>query len=294
MTLRIYQYVVTLAEESNFTKAAKKLYISQPSLSQIIRREEERLGFDLFNRTQNIITPTQLGLEYIKWAKIILNLSSKMHNRLECIAFNDTQIINIGILPECSAFILPKPLKQFREKFPNAIIKIVELSSNDLHEKLEDDDLDFIIGLTHPDSLKYISIPLYNEKIVLAMSNNYLSNTKPGTEVNLQSFEHCHFVLMNDGQFLNKVTYQLCQEAGFSPRISTICYNLETALHMVKAGVGVSLIPDLMIRLVEDIDYYPLKDIELKSQISIVYPRSNILSDHAKNLIDFIKKNVTR
>ncbi|WP_425538614.1 LysR family transcriptional regulator [Microaceticoccus formicicus] len=291
MKFNIYKYVLILAEERNFTKAAKRLYISQPSLSQIIMREEERLGMELFHRQRNSIVPTIIGEEYIKWAELILDIRNKMDKRLQAVSKSETYIINIGILPECSAFILPTPLKQFRELYPNTIVRILELSSNDLEDKLENDGLDFIVGLTHPDAIRFKNIPLYNETIVLAYSKYNPIINDALMEINLSDLEDIPFITMNEGQFLNKVTFNLCKEAGYLPKIVTECYNLETALHMVKAGVGVALIPDLMINLVDGIKGLNLKETKMNSQISIVFQREQYLSRQVLKLIDLIKYN---
>lgn len=136
MKYNILHYIITVSEEENFTKAAKKLYITQPSLSQIIKNEEDRLGVLLFERNRPI-TLTPAGHEYVLWARQVLALNKKMEIRLNEFSTNKISVIKIGILPECSAFILPIPLKEFRENNPDAIIQINELSNSDLQKVLK-------------------------------------------------------------------------------------------------------------------------------------------------------------
>ncbi len=280
------KYIVTLAETGNFTEAAKKLFIAQPSLSQIIKNEENNLGIIIFDRTKSPITLTDAGIEYVHWAKQILFLYENMEKRINDYADSRLNIIRIGILPEFSAFILPKPIKQFN---PNCLIKIKEYSSNDLKARLENGEFDFIIGLSHPDTYKYTNIRLYNERIVLAMANGFNGNREGKLEVDLKDYEDVPFIIMEEGQFLYKVTYDLCKDAGFVPKLAAECYNLETALRLVRAGVGVSIIPDLMTKILNEIIFYNIKGLTPKSEISIVYEKNQYLNKDARKLIKLFK-----
>ncbi|NLX61012.1 MAG: LysR family transcriptional regulator [Tissierellia bacterium] len=292
MNYNILRYVIMVAEERSFTKAAKKLYISQPSLSQIIKNEEEKLGITLFDRSSYPLTLTDAGKEYVHWARQILAVCENMERRLDDFSKRERIFLKIGILPEFSSFILSHPLKLFRERNPNSFVKIVERSSNELEKSLENYNLDFIIGLTHKDKYKYISEPLYDEKIVLAATSEFFPIDKSIKEVNLSDFSDAPFITMKEGQFLYNITHELCKESGFVPKIVVDCYNLETAMHLVKAGVGVALIPDLMTYVVGGLNYYNINLSTPESQISIVYDRSHYLTHQTRELIEHIKNNI--
>lgn len=294
MNYNILRYVITVAEERNFTRAAKRLYITQPSLSQTIKNEEERLGVILFDRSSSPLTLTDAGKEYVLWAKQVLSLYENMERRLQDFSTDEVSSLKIGILPEFSSFILSSPLKLFRERNPNSFVQIVEQSNNDLEKSLEDSKLDFIIGLTHKDKYKYCSEPLYDEKIVLAITPDFSPQNKDAVEVDLIEFKDAPFVMMEEGQFLYNVTHDLCKKSGFIPRAVVECYNLETALHMVEAGVGVSIVPDLMCKVVGDLKYYNIKGRTPESQISIVYRRDRYLTKKARELIELIKEHISK
>lgn len=292
MNYNILRYVLAVAEEKNFTRAAKKLYISQPSLSQIIKSEEEKLGFLLFDRSTSPIELTDGGREYILWAQNILSIHEKMNRRLQCFSSNKAPVIRLGILPECSTFILASPLKLFLEKNPDAFVQINELSSNDLHASLENRELDFIIGLTHTDTYKYCNEPLYNENIVIATSSQYPLINENTREIDLAQLSDTPFVTMNKNQFLFNLTHDLCNRNGFVPKTVVECYNLETAISMVQFGVGVSLMPDLICNIMGGLDYFQIKDETPKSQISIVYAKDICLDNSSQQLINLIKNNI--
>lgn len=292
MNYNILHYIVTVAEERNFTRAAKKLFISQPSLSQIIKNEEEKLGLVLFDRKTSPVTLTDAGHEYMLWAYQVLDLYKNMEKRLQDFSTNKVSTIKMGILPECSAFMLPIPLKTFRKNNPNAFVQIRELSSNDLKDSLENSEFDFIVGLTHSDKFKYSSIPLYDENIVLAVAPNLFPFEKDTKEIDLSHFRDTPFIMMEEEQFLYNVTHDLCKRSGFVPKVVVECYNLETAIHMVKAGVGVSLLPDLMCRMLGGLNYYHIKGLTPESQISIIYRRDQYLTAEARELIQLIIDNI--
>ena len=292
MNYNILRYVITVAEERNFTRAAKRLYITQPSLSQTIKNEEERLGVILFDRSSSPLTLTDAGKEYVLWSKQVLSLYENMERRLQDFSDKEVSSLKIGILPEFSSFILSDPLKLFRERNPNSFVQIVEQSNNDLEKSLEDSKLDFIIGLTHKDKYKYCSEPLYDEKIVLAVTPDFSPQDKDAVEVDLIEFKDAPFVMMEEGQFLYNVTHDLCKKSGFIPRAVVECYNLETALCMVEAGVGVSIVPDLMCKVVGDLKYYNIKGPTPESQISLVYRRDRYITKKTRELIELIKEHI--
>lgn len=292
MNYNILRYVITVAEERNFTRAAKRLYITQPSLSQTIKNEEERLGVILFDRSNSPLTLTDAGKEYVLWAKQVLSLYENMERRLQDFSTDEVSSLKIGILPEFSSFILSGPLKLFRDRNPNSFVQIVEQSNNDLEKSLEDSKLDFIIGLTHKDKYKYCSEPLYDEKIVLAVTPDFSPQDKDAVEVDLIEFKDAPFVMMEEGQFLYNVTHDLCKKSGFIPRAVVECYNLETALCMVEAGVGVSIVPDLMCKVVGDLKYYNIKGPTPESQISLVYRRDRYITKKTRELIELIKEHI--
>ena len=294
MNYNILRYVITVAEERNFTRAAKRLYITQPSLSQTIKNEEERLGVILFDRSSSPLTLTDAGKEYVLWAKQVLSLYENMERRLQDFSDKEVSSLKIGILPEFSSFILSGPLKLFRDRNPNSFVQIVEQSNNDLEKSLEDSKLDFIIGLTHKDKYKYCSEPLYDEKIVLAVTPDFSPQDKDAVEVDLIEFKDAPFVIMEEGQFLYNVTHDLCKKSGFVPRAVVECYNLETALCMVEAGVGISIVPDLMCKVVGDLKYYNIKGPTPESQISLVYRRDRYITKKTREFIELIKEHISK
>lgn len=293
MNYNILDYVIAVAEEKSFTKAAKKLYITQPSLSQIIKSEEEKLGLKLFDRSQNPISLTDAGKEYILWARQVISIHSKMLNRLDDFSNSKSTVLKIGALAECSSFILSKPLKDFTKKNPKSYVEIVEKSSHKLQNGLDNSEFDFIISLTPGDTFKYNIEPLYNENIVLAVTPEFAPAEKDIETVDLSKYSDAPFVVMTKNGFLYDLTHELCKRSGFVPKSVVECSDLQTAMHMVKSGVGVSIIPDLMSHIIGGLDYYNIDGDLPQSQVSVIYNKDSYLTQAARDLIHLIKENLT-
>ena len=158
MNFNKLRYVIVVAEERSITKAAKKLYISQPSLSQCIRSIEEDLGVDLFIRVKSSISLTQAGEAYIEWAKATLESAKQLQSRLEKIKAGVTRQLDIGASWQRSAALLPEPINSFYSRVPNCDIRICEDINIKLHELLKNDVIDLEIGVPNQDTVHYVSV----------------------------------------------------------------------------------------------------------------------------------------
>lgn len=291
MNYNILKYVVAVAEQGSFTRAAQALFVSQPSLSQSIRAEEGKLGVELFDRSGSPPTLTPAGREYVRRARQLLYMQQELERRMEDFSQRKISLLRIGILPEFSHSILPVPLARFTGESSSRLVQINELSSNDLQDSIDSLELDFIVGLAHPDTLKYHSLPLYDEHIVLTMPESMALPQPDRSEVDLADFARYPFVMMAEGQFLYRISHELCRESGFTPQTVVECYNLPTAMYIVRAGVGISLFPDLMLNQVDGLCYYRLRGREPRSQIAIVYPSNRYLTREAGRLIELIQEH---
>ena len=147
------QYIVTTAQEKSITKAAGKLFISQPSLTLSIQNLEKELGVVLFERSRGAMTLTYAGRLYYDWA---LNT---LHSRIS---------------PHRSVILLPEILPRFYEQFPTSEIFLEERPTYQLRTMLEEEQLDLMIDVPHPDSLNYQNIVLAQEHLVLAVPERYI------------------------------------------------------------------------------------------------------------------------
>ena len=163
-----WRYVYELYKEQSFTKASKKLFISQPSLSAVIKNVENKVGAQLFERTGHGIELTEVGSEYIAAAEQILNIENEFKEKLNDIYSLERGSIIVGGANYIASYILPKIITKFHVLHPNISIELVEANSCNLSKMLLNGEIDVII-----DNLDGVSeaskYPLCKEKIFLCV-----------------------------------------------------------------------------------------------------------------------------
>ena len=137
MNLKQYQYVIILAEEGSFSKAADKLHIAQPSLSQYIKKIETQVGFELFNRSNNEVELTEAGRIFLQAAQAILNQEKQMRSQLADLADNHIGHLVVGIAPTRCQYLMPEIVRRFKAVFPGMHIVVEERFMKELMEDAE-------------------------------------------------------------------------------------------------------------------------------------------------------------
>lgn len=254
MDFRQLQYVLQVAEERSFSKAAQKLYIAQPSLSQYIHKLEERLGCQLFDRSSSPLRLTFAGELYVETSKHILDLKDQLTQQIDDISELNKGRLSIGISSFRSAYILPSILLAFQKKFPGIEVSLYEANFTELESYATSGTTDLSI-MTLPirkDLFSYT--PLLSEELLLALppdhpakeiGQNATWDQNPRPRIDLTELHNDPFIVL--GQRLHQTTIELCRKAGFEPRIILETKSAEAANAFVAAGMGVALIPDTFV-----------------------------------------------
>ncbi len=247
MELRQLQYAVQLAIDKNFSRAAEKLHIAQPSLSQQIAKLEKELGLLLFQRNTNSVDLTYAGSIFTERAQKILDMAAQLRSEMDDISQMRKGRLMIGSLPITGAHIWPHVLPVFQQKYPEIEIVLVEEHSSVLEQLTANGQTDISL-LTLPlqeKSLDHIS--LIDEEIYLAVPPKHpLADKKDG--VSLPELADEPFILLKKGQGFRHTSIQLCEDAGFSPRIVFESSNIETVQSLVAAGMGIAFVPQMVAR----------------------------------------------
>jgi DNA-binding transcriptional LysR family regulator len=260
MNTRNFLYVLTVAEEKSFSKAAKKLYIAQPSLSQYISAIEQDVGSKLFNRSTIPLSLTYAGERFLAAAKRILTIEKNLQRELEDIAGNNRGRINIGITLHWGRYIFPAVFSSFKREFPGIEIQLLERTGNQLTELVLDGKVDLILcNQSHQtemnDALEYIQV--YEDDVVLVapFSHETIDTTavvaKKRPEINLETIKNEPFILLTPEQGLRKVADYICHMYKITPNILLETQNLETALSLASEGMGFTFIPASFIQYIK-------------------------------------------
>lgn len=293
MDFRQLQYMLMVAEEKSFSKAAQKLYIAQPSLSQFIQKLEKQLGVELFDRTNNPITLTYAGELYIETAKKILDLKDQLHQQMEDIANLTRGCLKIGVAPFRSTYVIPKILPLFHERFPGIEVILYEGTSTEL--------VDFGLKGTTDISLMMMPIPedlfsyvtIAKEEILLALPANHPLSKTNVNKIKLADLKEEPFILLKQNQKLHQIAIELCRQAGFKPKVILESENIETAHALVTAGMGVSFIPDtlpLSSTFSKQPKYFSIEDFPTTREMVVAYRKGRYLSRAASEFINVMKE----
>ena len=291
MNLNQLKYIVAIADELNISKAAQKLFVSQPSLSQCVQNVERELGTKIFDRSTTPLKITYAGEVFIKWARKTLNSTEEINRKIADISGLKNIKLSIGISPYRSTCILPPVITEFKKLYPQCYIVVEEHPTTILHSMMDEGKIDILIDTPHHNTIDYTSIPLIKENILLDVPKDW--NIK-GDEVELSEFADKPFVMLANEQLLGRISRDLCLQNGFEPKISWECHTVETAHAFVAEGLGVSFVPELFVKYwnKKDTNYYKVKNCQPVREFCVVYDNRKYLplavQDFIKVLDDFL------
>lgn len=261
-------YIKTIAETKSISKAAKKLFIAQPSLSQAIQKIEESLGTKLFIRNHDGMTLTLAGEKYYLAAIEILNIYNDFQNEVTYINDLKRGRINVGITGFMGTYLLPRLIPLFTSKFPNIELYVNEMNSTLLEQALLDGTIDFAIMHNHPlkENKSIHHEMIYRDPFLLVTKKNHnlskfskIKEDYPYPLIDLNLFKDERFIMLEKNKRIRQVCDIIFNIAGINPITSLTLQNYETARRIASTGFGVTLVPLQYIKIFEgqyDADYY--------------------------------------
>jgi len=290
MTLTQLQYVLAVNKYRHFVTAAEKCFVTQPTLSMQIQKLEEDLGIIIFDRTKQPIALTVDGVKVIEQAKRIIHEVEQM-NEIISIQKNSLEgELIVGIIPTLAPYLLPFFVNSFLKLYPKIILRIEELTTAQIVEKLKNDELDAAILATPLDQSSFNEVSLFYEPFVA-----YLGKNNPLKSLKVLSGENVKDVnvyLMQEGHCMRNQTAMLCSES--MNKKSNFIYesgSIETLKKMVDINGGLTFLPELSIydlpkSKINNVRYF--KSPEPVREISIVTHRSFT----KKRLLDVLQKTI--
>ncbi|MGI6054840.1 MAG: LysR family transcriptional regulator [Clostridium sp.] len=293
-------YIYEVYKEMNFSKAAKNLYISQPSLSAAVKKEEQRLGFPIFDRSTNPIQLTEFGQQYIRAIEQVMDVERSFENFVNDI--NDLKIgsVSIGATNLFASHILPPILSRFTEKYPAVRVNLMEASTTELTEKLLSGSLDLIIENTELDPLVYGKAFFCKEHMILTVPKKFESNQKAAAyaltadeiksgrhledsfpSVPLQTFAQDPFLFLKSGNDTRTRADRICHNHHFTPNIKLKLDQQITAYNLTCYGLGISFNGDTLICHVpsdENLLFYKLDSKESVRSVNFYYKQNRYMT----------------
>jgi LysR family hydrogen peroxide-inducible transcriptional activator len=242
MELHQFRYFVTVVREGTFTRAAERLYITQPSLSEQIRKLETELGSPLFQRLGRRLALTSAGEAFLPHAERVLLEVEQARARVQEVRGLRLGRLSIGVLPSAAARLLPALLAEFRSRHPGVeVVLREEAVSADAEHLVHEGALDLAIIRLPRRRVDLEERFLVREPMVLVVAPGHrLADRR---SVALAELAEEPFVAMRSGHGLRELLERQCREAGFEPRIVFETGQLASAVGLVLAGAGVAVVP---------------------------------------------------
>lgn len=305
------EYFLVAAEELNFTKAAKRLFISQQSLSNHISNMEKEFDVILFNRTTPL-TLTYAGQALKSKARQMLELKEETYRELADIKDFSVGQLTIGLSHTRGRVILPEILPIYKERFPNIDLRLIEGNSSELAGDLLHGDVDLIIDMLPFRVENVETVPVCEEEILLAVPDAVLERAFPGRldEIKAQLEQHvdlalladCPFLLINPGNRVRTIADEMFEEAQVTPNIALETENIETVLALAAKGMGITFYPKMFISGHKSIqqkmkDHLPLNFYSLDYQkahgvLAIGYHKGHYMSQATREFIRIAKETI--
>jgi DNA-binding transcriptional LysR family regulator len=241
--LRHLRYFLVVAEELHFSRAADRLDIAQPPLSQMIRRLERELGVSLFHRTKRRVSLTDAGIVFQEEAKRTLAQAEHAIQSVRRASRGELGRLVVGFIGSATYSVLPPIVRRFREQYPEVDLALQELSTVQQIRALCDGQLQ--VGFLRP----FAPEPLLKSKVVLqepllvALPEHHRLTRQTRIAMRMLANEPFIFFPRALAPELHDQIISLCQRARFSPRVVQEAMQLPTIVSLVAAGIGVAVIP---------------------------------------------------
>lgn len=303
MTLQQMEYIVAVDKYRHFARAAESCGITQSTLSSLIQKLEYELDVTIFDRSCHPVQPTELGVEIINQAKILLFNASQIEELVASRKGESIGKVRMGIAPTIAPYILPKMFKYLSDNHPDIQLYVEEAHVSAIVQKLERAELDLALLATPLDNKELLEVPVYNERFVA-----YISPEEEiyGTDgINTYDLPVHNVWVLREGYCPNRGVFPFCHIQQEKPAIYE-AGSIETLVKIVDENGGYTIIPELhvpLLRKCQQSHIHNLNNPEPSREIAFVVRRDyvrerllNILADAIKSIIplhmivDSIKK----
>ena len=306
------RYFVTTVEEMNFSRAAKKLFITQQSLSKHIANIEEECGMELFQRSRGKeVIITEAGRSFYQNAKDILNIYDKSQKQLKDLKnFQENELI-IAVPRVRDYYVLPAILEEYCASYPDVHIKILSGSSTNVAEAIRNGEADVGIGIDIQDTtVDCIELTREKQYVVLheTLFQKYFSKEQreellSRKTVPLSVFSDCPFILCDTDIWSGAYFEKLREADPFDAKILIKSNDYMVAFRMCKIGLGASIISGSLLQYLQDdsrrrkdLVYFAVDDRDFhdQSHMYLVTKKNEYLSSACKAFIKIVKKKYNR
>lgn len=296
MTITQLQYVLAVAEHRNFTLAAEKCFVTQPTLSMQIQKIEEELKIQIFDRTKKPIQLTDIGEKIVAQAKNIVIETDRIKDIVEHQKGFIGGEFKLGIIPTIMPTLLPMFLSSFIKKYPKVKLIIEELNTDEIIHRLKNGHLDAAIASTPLMEEKLKEIVLYYEPFVAYIPEKYKTVDKK--EIEISDLNIDKILLLQDGHCFRDGILNLCKNAGMNSdnAFQLESGSFETLIKLANEGLGTTLLPFLHTLDLSESDkknLHQFAEPKPAREVSLIFPKTELkihIIDALRNTIAGVVK----
>ncbi len=328
MDFREMLYITTVADCRSITAAARKLYISQPSLSHIVSKVEQDVGVKLFDRGTSPLTVTYAGEKYVETARKILLMSDNLRKELIDAGLGEKGRITLGMPTERTGYMLPAVIPDFKKKYPGIELQVREAKSDELLQAILRDDISFYVIPRDqgelPVGLKAELI--YRERLILvadpgmirtdmlltpengeAVTEQFLAGTEKVAEeklrkagdadalpcVRLSAMRDIPFIMLKKGHAIRRKTDAVLRQHDIDPEIMIELSSCISAVQLAASGLGVAIVPQRAVEVLGGMERFHCYDFSVTPEywnVNAVYKETMYLGRAERYLIDLMKQ----
>ena len=300
MTITQLEYIVAVDTYRSFVLAAEKCFVTQPTLSMQVQKLEDTLGVKIFDRSKQPVTPTEIGIEIITQARIMLSESEKIK---EIITDRQKELsgeLRVGIIPTVAPYILPKIIRGFIERYPQVKLIVWEQTTEEIVQQLKLGMIDCGILSTPLHESSLTEIPVFYENFVAYVSKNSKLSKKKNIVPDDIDMEEIW--ILNEGHCMREQVLNICQRRKSTKGFQHFEYNtgsVETLKRMVDQNNGATILPELALSELSDkqldrVRYF--KSPEPAREVSLVIQRNFLkrrMIEALKNeILEFVPKRM--
>ena len=302
MDIKHLDYIIAIYEERNISRAAEKLFISQPTLSLYLQKLEQDLGVQLFNRIKSAMTLTYAGEIYVETALKILTQKKFAESLIEDIIDYKKGRLTVGFAPDRGSVILPYVIPKFTKIYPGIKLELVEDTAYNLEALTLKGHIDvtFIVNYIQDLHLEYQE--LGTEEIVLCIPKSHKLANKAGnpsdgirSKIDLSFLKDEQFILSKPGTKIRQAADSILKDSNITPNIMIESGSITTILKLAATGAGLTFMPEM---LAEHFDYdkslvlFSIDPEKYSWPIIAAYRKDSYLTRAAEDFISLVKENV--
>ena len=298
MNMKQLQYVLLLADSGSFSAAAEELGISQPSLSQYVKKIENQIGMPLFERINGDVRLTDAGRIYVEYGRRILDMEHQMETRFSDISENKTGSVIIGTSPYRSAGMMPEIAKQFRQKYPGMHLIIEEMVSSELISRMQKGAFDFCLTMLPVDEKFFSYEKITEEEMILAVPTGYdelktiIVPDRKYPAIDVMDINGADFVMITESQVMQQALNNLCDKYDLNLKKAVVVKALEAQINMVRSGIGMAIVPSGIERFCNEreVRFYSFIQDLPRREVVAMWKKDRELPEVVKDLIMTMKQ----